>query len=233
MFDYSRDGIQRSYDDSLRRLGVERVELLLLHDVDRLTHPAGHRALVQQLLDESLPALNQLKEEGRIDAIGLGINEWDVGYEILANADVDCVLLAGRFTLLNHTAFSSGFLDACRRRHVSVLAAGIFNSGFLAGGSHYDYKSADESLIQKRERLAETCQRHGVTLPAAAFQFTASHPAITSVVVGARSAAEVKEIVEWSHAPIPAEMWSQLVHEDLIQAEIPLAGSTREPRQAN
>jgi len=97
------------------------------------------------------------------------------------------VLLAGRFTVFNHTALLSGFLDACRRKHVAVLAGGVFNSGFLAGESHYDYKLADENTIERREQIAEICMRHGVSLPVAALQFTAAHPAITSVVVGARS----------------------------------------------
>jgi D-threo-aldose 1-dehydrogenase len=130
-FDYSADGIVRSYDDSLERLKIERTQILLLHDVDRVHHAPSHRPLVKQLLDVALPTLNRLKEQGRIDAIGIGVCDWEVGFELLASADFDCVLLAGRYTLLDQSAFSSGFLDACTRRQVSVLAAGVFNSGFL------------------------------------------------------------------------------------------------------
>jgi len=209
-FDYSRAGIERAYDESLRRLGVDRVQMLLLHDVDRLSHASGHRALVKQLLDEALPALHRLKTQGRVDAIGLGVCEWDIGYEILASAEIDCILLAGRYTLLDHTAFTSGFLDACARRQVSVLAAGVLNSGFLAGGSTYDYHAAGEPLVRRRDELVRICARHGVALPAVAFQFTAAHPAMTSVLVGARSAQEIDSILEWQRAKIPPELWDDL-----------------------
>jgi D-threo-aldose 1-dehydrogenase len=210
VFDYSRNGIEQSYRDSLRRLGLDRVQMLLLHDIDRLSHPTRHRSLVKQLFDEALPTLQQLKAEGRVDAIGLGINEWDIGYEILASSSIDCVLLAGRYTLLDQSALSSGFLDACARQRVSVLAGGVFNSGFLAGGAHYDYHPASDALIDHRDRLLKVCRRYGVALPAAAIQFTAAHPAIVSIVVGARSPKEVDSILEGSRAPIPAEFWHEL-----------------------
>jgi len=208
IFDYSREGIERSHDDSLRRLRVDRVQLLLLHDIDRSHHPIGHRALITELLDETLPTMHRLKTEGRVDAIGLGINEWDVGYEILASAEVDCVLLAGRYTLLDHTALSSGFIDSCRRRGVSVLAAGILNSGFLAGGSRYEYRRAGTSLLRRRRA-------------AAALQFSLAHPAITSVVVGARAAQEVNELVEWTHTTIPQAFWQELRLAKLILPDCP------------
>jgi len=219
-FDYSRSGIERSYEESLRRLGIDRVQILLLHDIDRFHHPA-HRVLVKQLLDEALPTLHRLEAERRVEAIGLGIGEWDIGYEILASAEIDCVLLAGRYTLLDHTAFSSGFLDACARRRVSVLAGGVFNSGFLAGGPHYDYRPASETLKSRRAQLLAFCDRFGVLLPAAALQFTAAHPAITSMVVGARSAQEVDAIIQWHGANIPAEFWNELRTADLIPRESP------------
>jgi D-threo-aldose 1-dehydrogenase len=221
IFDYSRSGIERSHEDSLRRLGLDRVQMLLLHDVDRLHHSTRHRSLVMQLLDEALPALQQLKGQGRVDAIGLGINEWDIGYEILASAPIDCVLLAGRYTLLDQSAFSSGFLDTCARQGVSVLAGGVFNSGFLAGGSHYDYQPASDALIENRDRLLKVCHRHSVALPAAALQFTAAHPAIVSIAVGARSAKEVDSILEGSRASIPAEFWHELREAHVIPGDAP------------
>jgi len=222
VFDYSRAGIERSYRDSLRRLGVDRVQVLLLHDIDRLTHPHGHRAIVRQVLEEAIPMLHQLKAQGAVDAIGLGINEWDVGYEMLASAELDCVLLAGRYTLLDASAFSSGFLDACARRGVAVLAGGVFNSGFLAGGSHYAYTPADQARIEGRNRLLEICTRHGVRLPDVALQFTGAHPAITSMVVGARSPSEVEAIYAGCHAAIPGELWAELRASGLIPEEAPI-----------
>jgi D-threo-aldose 1-dehydrogenase len=226
MFDYSRQGIERSYEESLCRLRRSRVELLLLHDVDRFSHPVGHRALVKLLLDESLPALQRLKEEGRVDAIGLGINEWDVGYEILASTEIDAVLLAGRYTLLDQTAFSSGFLDTCARKCVSVLAGGVFNSGFLAGGTFYNYGPPVESLVRRRERLTTICARYGVPLPAVALQFTAAHPAVTSVVVGARSVPEINAIAEWSSTVIPSALWNELREDALIPVDTPCASGS-------
>jgi D-threo-aldose 1-dehydrogenase len=222
VFDYTRVGIVRSYQDSLTRLGVDRVQILLLHDVDRLTHRYAHRKLVRELLREGLPALQRLKAEGAVDAIGLGINEWDIGYEIIASAEIDCVLLAGRYTLLDKTAFTSGFLDTCVRRGVSVLAGGVFNSGFLAGGSHYAYGAANPAHVEAREALLNICRRHEVELPAVALQFTGAHPAITSVVVGARSASEVDAICRWSQVEIPAKLWSDLRNAKLIPAEAPI-----------
>ena len=203
VFDYSAAGIERSYVESLQRLGLERVQLLLLHDIDRFSHPTNHRSVVRQILDEALPTLNRLKSEGRVDAIGLGINEWDIGYEILASSQIDCVLLAGRYTLLDATAFTSGFLDACLRRGVSVLAGGVFNSGSLAGGAYYNYKKAEEEMVQRREQLSTICNRYRIPLTAVSLQFAAAHPVVASVVVGAHSAGEVEEIVRWKCPEYP------------------------------
>lgn len=222
VFDYSGTGIERSYDESLRRLGIDRVQILLLHDIDRSNHPQGHRAVVKQVLEEALPALQRLKADGRVDAIGLGVGQWDIGYEILASADIDCILLAGRYTLLDQSAFSSGFLAACARRGVGVLAGGIFNSGFLAGGSTYDYRPASEALIRRRDQLSSFCARFGVPLAAVALQFTAAHPAIASMVVGARSPNELEAIANWRRIEIPTELWSDLRTEDLIPRDAPI-----------
>jgi D-threo-aldose 1-dehydrogenase len=222
VFDYSRVGVERSYDESLKRLGLDRVQLLLLHDIDRLTHAAGHRAVARQVLDEALPTLHRLKAEKRVDAIGLGINEWEVGYEVLASAQIDCVLLAGRYTLLDQTSLTSGFLDACTRRGVAVLAGGVFNSGFLAGGNHYAYLQATPELLERRAALARACDRHKVALAAAALQFTAAHPAITSIVVGARAAAEVEAILGWRNAQIPQNLWQDLRSQGLIPLDAPV-----------
>jgi D-threo-aldose 1-dehydrogenase len=215
-YDYSAAGIERSYEDSLRRLGVDRVQVLLLHDIDRFTHPEDHRGLMKQVFDESLPTLQRLKAAGRVDAIGLGLNHWDVAYEVLASASVDYVLLAGRYTLLDQSAHTSGFLDACRRRGIKVLAGGVFNSGFLAGGTHYDYRPATDALLERRARLTEVCVRYNTPLPAAALQFTAAHAAIDTVVIGARTAREVDAMFELSRARIPPVLWDDLQREGLI-----------------
>jgi len=127
-----------------------------------------------------------------------------------------------RYTLLDQSAFSSGFLDTCARQGVSVLAGGVFNSGFLAGGAHYDYRPASAALIEQREKLLTLCRQHGVALPAAALQFTAAHPAITSLVVGARSSHEVDSIFAARQARIPQRFWQALREARLIPLEAPL-----------
>jgi D-threo-aldose 1-dehydrogenase len=222
VFDYSTAGIKRSYEESLQRMGVDRVELLLLHDIDRVTHPKGHRALIRQILNESLPTLQELKAEGRVDAIGLGINEWDVGFEMVLGADIDCVLLAGRYTLLDQSAHTSGFLDACARRRVSVLAGGVFNGGFLAGGSHYDYRPADETLAKRRKQVTDICRRWDLSVPTAALHFSATHPAITSVLVGMRTAAEVEQVIESCRTVVPAGLWRDLREHCVIPEDSPV-----------
>ena len=226
VFDYSASGIERSYEESLSRLGLQRVQLLLLHDIDRLHHSLNHRALLRTLLDEALPTLARLKAEGRVNAIGLGINEWDIGYEIISSVDIDCVLLAGRYTLLDSSALTSGFLDSCLRRNISVLAGGVFNGGFLAGSRYCDYQEALASQLLCRQKLSDVCARHGVPLFAAALQFTAAHPAICSIVVGARSAAEVNALLDWKDTPISFDLWSELSSLGLIPPESPILGST-------
>jgi len=210
IFDYSADGIRRSYDESLTRLNLERVEILLLHDIDRRNHSTNHRALVKQVLDEALPSLARLKDEGRVDAIGIGVCTWEIGFELLASADIDCVLLAGRYTLLDQSAFTSGFLDTCARRHISVLNAGVFNSGILAGGNHYEYEIASPALIQRRDLLSSICERYQVPLPAAALRFSMMNPAIASVSVGARSAREIEQIAQWASLRVPQDLWEEL-----------------------
>jgi D-threo-aldose 1-dehydrogenase len=222
VFDFSSAGIERSYEDSLRRLGVDRVSILLLHDVDYRHHPTAHRALSRQLLEEALPTLNRIKREGGVDAIGLGVGEYEIGYEILLSAEIDCVLLAGRYTLLDQSASTSGFLDACLRRGVAVFAAGVFNSGFLAGGSSYEYQPANEGMLRRREKLLALAKSHGVPLGALALQFTAAHPAITSVVVGARSPREMAEILEWHRTRIRPDLWAALRTAGLIPPEVPV-----------
>lgn len=177
VFDYSAKGIRRSLEGSLERLGLPRLDIALLHDVDRLTHAGNHRALVRQLLAEALPAMQALKAEGLAGAIGLGINEWDIGYELLMAAPLDVVLL-------DQSAMTSGFLDACARRGTGVLVGGVFNSGLLVGGDNFDYAPASAALRERVAELTRICRAHGTELPAAALQFTFAHPAATAFTTG-------------------------------------------------
>ncbi|MFC4594542.1 aldo/keto reductase [Sphingobium tyrosinilyticum] len=221
-FDYSAAGIRRSLEESLGRLGLASVDIALLHDVDRLTHAGGHRRLVPQLLVDSLPAMVQLKADGLVRAIGLGINEWDIGYELLMEHPLDVILLAGRYTLLDQSAFTSGFLDACARRHTSVVLGGVFNSGLLVGGETFDYAPAQAKLRDRVKELTRLCDAHGVPLPAAALQFAAAHPAVRALTVGARTAVELEEIVRWSSTSLPEQLWRDLKAGGHIPVETPV-----------
>ena len=191
-FDYSRDGVRRSLDDSFARLGVERLDVVLVHDVGAATHGPTHPAILRQVLDEALPTLHAARDAGQVGLIGLGVNEWQVCVEVLERAPLDVIMLAGRFTLFEQGALTSGLLDLCLERNVPVIAAGVFNSGLFAERpnpqSPYDYETAPDDVRARALALWQACERHGVTPQAAAVQFPFTHRAVTTVVVGARSA---------------------------------------------
>ncbi|MGZ3305909.1 MAG: aldo/keto reductase, partial [Asticcacaulis sp.] len=157
VFDYSFDGVIRSFEDSLKRLGVERVDILLAHDIGRVTHGDDHARHMKAFLDGGYKAMRALKDQGRIRAIGLGVNEWQVCEEVMDHADLDVVLLAGRYTLLEQTALES-FLPRCQRQGVSVIAAGPFNSGVLSGGTHYNYGAIPADIARRVAALRAVCQ---------------------------------------------------------------------------
>ncbi|MDI2028064.1 aldo/keto reductase [Saccharopolyspora sp. TS4A08] len=204
-WDFSADGVRRSLESSADRLGLDHVDLVLLHD------PDDHW---QQAVDEAYPALHDLRAQGVIGAIGVGMNQWPMLHRFATETDVDAVMLAGRFTPLD----SSGepLLDECARRGVSVLVAGVFNGGLLATddpAAHavYDYRPAPPQLVARAQRLAEICHRRGVSLPQAAIAFARRHPAVASVVLGARTPDEVRGHAEAFDAPVPEELWEDLV----------------------
>jgi D-threo-aldose 1-dehydrogenase len=211
VFDYSGDGVRRSLDESLSRLGVGRIDIALIHD------PDDH---VDQALGEAYPALRRMREEGVIRAIGVGMNVSDIPARFVAEADIDCVLLAGRYTLLDQTGLVD-LLPAAAERGVSIIIGGVYNSGILAGpiaGAKFDYRPASPELLARAARLDEVCGRHDVPLKAAAIQFPFGHPAVATVLTGARSVAELRENVAAQQRPIPVELWRDLVDEKLIPA---------------
>jgi D-threo-aldose 1-dehydrogenase len=200
VFDFSYDGALRSLEESLERLGLDRVDVVLIHDPDDHADDA---------LAGAYPALERLRAEGVVGAIGVGMNQWEIPARFVRETDIDCVLLAGRYTLLDRSG-ERELLPLCAERNVDVIAAGVFNSGVLAGGGHYDDAPAPPEVLERARRLAETCARHGVPLEAAAVQFPLRHPAVTRVLVGCRSAAEVEEDVRLARLELPAELWSDL-----------------------
>jgi D-threo-aldose 1-dehydrogenase len=202
-FDFSADGVRRSLEASLERLGLERVDIALIHD------PDDHE---EQAFREAYPALERLRAEGTVRAIGAGMNQAAMLTRFVVDTDVDLVLVAGRYTLLDQSA-AEALLPAARRRGVAVLAAGVFNSGVLAApvpGATYDYATAPESLVTRARALAAACARFGVPLRAAAARFPLAHPAVASVLIGARSAREITDAISLRHLPIPERLWESL-----------------------
>jgi D-threo-aldose 1-dehydrogenase len=227
-FDYSRDGVRRSLEESSVRLGVAKFDIALIHDIGRQTHGADHPRILRQVLDETLPALEELRANGVVDRIGIGVNEWEVCVELLSRTALDVLLLAGRYTLLEQPAFQSGMLDLCAARGVRVLAGGVFNSGLLAtrpgDASTYNYEPGHGPVIERARRLWDTCEDFGVPPQAAALQFPRAHTAVATVLSGARSPAEVAEIAAWSQAVLPAGLWTRLRETGLIAPDAPAPG---------
>jgi D-threo-aldose 1-dehydrogenase len=202
-FDYSADGVRRSLEASLGRLGLDRVDIALIHD------PDDHG---EQALREAYPALEKLRAEGAVGAIGVGMNQTALLTRFVRDTDVDVVLVAGRFTLLDRSA-AAELLPEAHRRGVSVLVGGVFNSGVLAApqpGATYDYQAASDELIGRAQRLADECARFGVPLRAAAARFPLTHPAVASVLIGARSAAEITDALRLRALDIPEGLWEAL-----------------------
>jgi D-threo-aldose 1-dehydrogenase len=205
-WDFSSDGARRSLAESLDRLGLDRVDVLHIHD------PDDHYA---EAVAGALPALVELRAEGRIGAVSAGMNQAEMLADFVRTGLLDCILLAGRHTLLDQSGLSE-LLPLCASTGVSVIAAGVFNSGILAGGSTYDYAPASPSVMAKTAAIRDICDRHGVPLRAAALQFPFSHPAVVSVLVGLRSPAEVADAVDLLDLDIPGQLWLDLRRAGLI-----------------
>jgi D-threo-aldose 1-dehydrogenase len=217
-FDFSREGARASFESSLERLRIERVDIVFVHDPDE------H---YQAALDGAFPMLRELRADGRIRAIGAGMNQWQMELAFAREGYSDCFLLAGRYTLLDQTALAE-FLPYCVEHHISVVAGGPYNSGILAvgprAGATFNYRAAPPEMMDKAARIAQVCERHQVPLKAAALQFILAHPAIASVIPGARSVAEVEENARMVELAIPGELWAELKEAGLIAAEAPTPG---------
>lgn len=215
VWDFSADGVRRSLDASLTRLGVDRVDVVYLHD------PDDH---AEQAFREGYPALERLRAEGVVGAIGAGMNQTAMLTRFVRDTDIDVVLCAGRYTLLDHGALTDLF-PAAQERGTSVVIGGAFNSGLLADprpGATYDYAAAPPELLARALRMRQLAERHGTTLRAAALAFCAAHPVVASVLVGARSAAEVEDCADLFAAPVPAALWHDLRAEGLLPPKAPV-----------
>lgn len=209
VFDYSRDGILRSFDDSQQRLGRPEIDIVFLHDIGRVTHGERNEGHWRDLTSGGFRALEELRAAGIIKGFGLGVNETAVIEAAMEEADLDCCLLAGRYTLLDRQA--APLLEKTHQRGVAIVAGGVFNSGILAGGdAKFDYADAGPEVVRRVDHLRTICSRHGVPLGAAAIQFPLRHPGVTSVVIGARTAGHVHTSADWFETEIPEAVWAEL-----------------------
>jgi D-threo-aldose 1-dehydrogenase len=217
VFDYSADGVRRSLDESLGRLGLDRIDIALIHDPDDHWEAA---------VDGAWPALERLRSEGVVRAVGAGMNQSAMLTRFVRETDIDVVLLANRYTLLDQEALDT-LLPACLDRGVAVLIGGVMNSGILADprpGSRFDYAPAPPEIVARARRLAEICARHDVPLRAAAMQFPLAHPAVVSLVAGVRTPAHLDDYPAMLAHPIPSDLWAELRAEGLIAPEAPVPG---------
>jgi D-threo-aldose 1-dehydrogenase len=233
VFDYRYDAILRSFEDSLSRLAVPRIDLLYIHDIGRRTHGSDHAAAWSQLIDGGgLRALEELRDGGAISGFGVGVNEIEACLDVMAEARLDAVLLAGRYTLLEQHALDE-VLPACARSGASLIVGGRYNSGILATGTrqggpvHYDYAPASPELIARVAAMEAVADRHDVALAAAALQFPLAHPQVASVIPGLDSADRVSETLDLYRAPIPDGFWVDLKAEGLLRDDTPVPGDSR------
>ena len=206
VWDFSRDGVLRSLEESLARLRCESIDIVHIHDPD--SGPGYYR----QAMDEAYPALDDLRRQGVIRAVSVGINQWQMLMDFARDGEFDCFMLAGRYTLLEQGALP--LLDLCAEREIGILLAGVFNSGILASGARpgakYNYRDAPAEMMDKTRHLEEVCARHGVSLRAAALQFPLGHPAISSLVIGCSAPQRIADNLELLETAIPVELWREL-----------------------
>jgi D-threo-aldose 1-dehydrogenase len=221
VFDYTHDGILRAFDDSCQRLGIIDPDILYIHDIGRAQHGELHDHYWHQITTGGgFRALRRLREEKGVRAIGLGVNEWPVIRAAMDHVDIDVAMLAGRYTLLEQESLA--FLNHCLDRKTAIVIAGVYNSGILAGNRKFNYADAPEELVARVEGLDEHCRRHGVSLQTSALRFALAHPAVASVVVGARNGRQIAENVDFLQAPVPDAFWKDLREAGLVSDEAPL-----------
>jgi D-threo-aldose 1-dehydrogenase len=226
VYDYSYDGVMRSVEDSLQRLGTWRIDILLVHDLDVWTHGSedARRARVAEFMAGGYRAMALLREQGAVQAIGAGVNETAACQDLAERGDFDCFLLAGRYTLLEQAPLDE-FLPLCASRRIALIIGGAYNTGILATGAipgaYFQYAPAPPEIMERVRRIEAVCARHGVRLPTAALQFPLGHPVVATVIPGTRSPAEVAQNVEIFAPKIPAAFWAELKHEGLLRADAP------------
>ena len=224
-FDYSYDGVMRSFEDSLQRLALERIDICFIHDIDVFTRGSEQPEVFEQAMDGAWRALSNLKEQGLVKAIGVGVNEWEVCHAAQERHDFDCFLLAGRYTLLEQAALDK-FLPLCEERGAAVVIGGGFNSGILATGAKegakYNYAPASHDILEKVRNIEAICTEYDVPLPAAALQFVLAHPAVPTFVAGTRTKGQLEQNLKWFSHDIPAQFWADLKSKGLLREDAPV-----------
>ena len=229
-YDYSYDGIMRSFEDSLQRLGLDRIDILYMHDIGRVTHGEDNDRLFPVAMDGGYRAMDELRKNGRVSAIGLGVNEYQVCEQALEYGDWDCFLLAGRYTLLEQESLDT-FLPKCVDRNCSIVIGGAYNSGILATGVsgkgpwNYDYGPAPEDVVKKVAAIESLCGEFDIPMAAAALQFPLAHPAVASVIPGIGKVSRINQTLNLFATEIPDEFWSALSERGLIRDDAPTPAS--------
>ncbi|PYE40470.1 D-threo-aldose 1-dehydrogenase [Rhizobium sp. PP-F2F-G20b] len=220
-FDYSYDGIMRSFDTSRTRLGIWSPDILYVHDIGAVQHHEKHAHYWKQITTGGgFRALDRLRSEGLIKAVGLGVNDAQVIAETLEVFDLDIAMLAGRYTALEQKSLA--VLDICAARGVGIVAAGVFNSGLLVGNRKFDYEDAPAHLLSRVDALEAKCREAGVSLQAIALQFAAAHPAVVSIVTGARNADQINRNISWFEEDISDTVWQDLATQGVFAEGTPL-----------
>ena len=223
IFDYSRDGVLRSLEESRKRLGIDKIDIVYIHDPDV-------NDSFKQALEEAFPALADLKSQGVIGAIGAGMNQAEMLCEFAKNADFDCFLLAGRYTLLDQIALQE-LLPLCQQKNISIVIGGAYNSGILATGAvegaHYNYAPAPPEIMEKTRNIETVCARFNIPMKAAALQFPFGHPTVVSNIPGVKTKERFEENLSLFTYPIPADFWAALKEEKLLVPEAPIPDSSK------
>jgi len=222
VYDYSYDGIMRAFEDNLQRLGLDRIDILLAHDIGVFTHGDENTRHFGDLANGGYRAMDELRAAGLVKAIGLGVNENQVCLDALEIGDWDVFLLAGRYTLLEQTALDALF-PACRNAGTSIICGGPFNSGILVGRATWNYAKAPEDVVNKARALSDVADAFGIPLAAAAVQFPLGDQIVSSVIPGPRDKGELEQIMAWFNTSVPADFWSELKVKGLLNenAEVP------------
>ena len=224
VYDYSYDGIMRSFEDGLQRLGLDQIDILLVHDIGEFQHGEENQRHFKDLSETGYKAMDELRNNNVVKAIGLGVNENKVCLDALEIGNWDVFLLAGRYTLLEQTPLDTLF-PKCKNAGTSIICGGPFNSGVLVGREMWNYANAPKDVINKVKSLKKIAENYNIPLPAAALQFPLFNEIITSVIPGARSKNEFKQILQWFTLNIPIDFWKELRAKELIHHEAPISNN--------